>query len=302
MMLTPPDAAVAVVHTAPAAVTVDYQRLLTLIGVNALPRRAILVPRYARRMPFPGAGAPPWQVETIARLLLASGVAAISAVLPDRRNDKYGYTLIAAALGIDALRRAPRLDHETLVVVLIPGRVDARNGLFGATHGLAALFHPAAAVRNTTRSIPALAQMRRLGALLLAVADATTISDGRDAEAEYAEVRNVLLASRDPVALDAAIAARFGLNPLQDIVWLREAHQRGLGMADLSAIPICGDVEALRDRWGLTLPLSRRSTCRLMRWTTADARTLASWLRDTGWGRLFRDYQTRYAVRAWRAS
>lgn len=299
-MLNPPDSVVAALHTTPAAVAADYRRLLTLLGVNDPPRRALLIPRYARRMPFPGAGAPPWQLEAITRFLLAAGVAAISAVLPDCRHDAYGYASIAAALGIDALRRAPRLDRETLVVVLIPGRIDAHNGLFGAAPGLAALFHPVAAMRNTNRSLPALAQVRHLGAPLLAVADATTISDGRDADAEYAEVRNVLLASRDPVALDAIIAAQFGLDPLRDIAWLHAAHRQGLGTADLRAISIRGNTGAPGDHWGLAAPSSRLVIGRFKRWTPTDARTLASWLRDTGWGRLFRDYQTRYAARAWR--
>jgi hypothetical protein len=247
-------------------------------------------------MPFPGAGATPWQLETVTRLLLAAGVASITALLPLRRNDRYGLTSIAAALGIDALRRPLPLDCETLIVTLIPCRVDRCNGLFGATHGLAAIFHPLAATRNTARGIPVLAQVRRLGASLLAVADATTISDGRDVEAEYAEVRNVLLASRDPVALDATIAAQFGLDPLHDVPWLREAHRQGLGTADLRAIAMCGDRAALNERWGRAEPSSRRAIRCFGRWTPADAMTLTSWLRDTGWGRLFRDYQTRYAV------
>lgn len=297
MMLDPPDAAVAAVHTMPATVVADYRRLLALTGIDAPRRRAILIPRYARYAPFPGSGAPPWQLEAVARLLLAAGVASITALLPIRRNDRYGYTSIAAALGIDPLRPAPPLDNETLIVVLIPCRVDGCNGLFGATHGLAALYHPAAATRNTVCGVPALAQMRRCGAPLLAVADATTISDGRGAEAEYAEVRNVLLASRDPVALDATIAAQFGLNPLHDVPWLREAHRQGLGMAHRSAISICGDNGALGDRWGCAAPSSRRGIPDFRRWTTADATTLTSWLRHTGWGRLFRDYQMRYAAR-----
>lgn len=296
MMLNPQNAAVAAVHTTPAAVAADYQRLLTLTRVNDPPRRAILIPRYARHMPFPGAGATPWQLEAVARLLLTAGVVSITAVLPMCRNDMYGYTSIAAALGIDATHRVPPLDRETLVVVLTPCRVDAHNGVFGAAPGLAALFHPAAATHNTIRSLPALAQVRRISAPLLAVADATTISDGRDADAEYAEVRNVLLASRDPVALDATIAAQFGLDPLRDVPWLREAHRQGLGIADLSAISICGDGETLNAPWGLSTPSFRQAIRRFRRWTAADATTLASWLRDTRWGRLFRDYQTRYAV------
>ncbi|GIV98885.1 hypothetical protein [Roseiflexus sp.] len=296
MMLIPPDAAVAAVHTTPATVADSYRRLLTLVGIAATPRRAILIPRYARSLPFPGAGATPWQLETMTRLLLRAGVTSITAVLPARHSDMHGYTAIAAALGIDALRSAPQIDHETLIVVLIPCRIDRHNGLFGATPGVAALFHSAAAIRNTPHTLPALAQVRRRGAQLLAVADATTISDGRDAETEYAEVRSVLLASRDPAALDATIAAQFGLDPLQDVAWLHEAHRQGWGTADLHAMAICGDVEALNDRWGLATPSSRRAIGCCRRWTTADATTLVSWLRHTGWGRLFRNYQTRYAL------
>ncbi len=296
-MLDPPDAAVAAVHTSPATVVADYRRLLALTGVDALPRHAILIPRYARYTPFPGAGAPPWQLEAVARLLRAAGVASITALLPVRRHDRYGYTSIAAALGIDPLHRAPPLDSQTLIVALIPCRVDRCNGLFGAMHALAALFHPAAATRNTVCGVPALAQMRRCSVPLLAVADATTISDGRGADAEYAEVRNVLLASRDPVALDATIAAQFGLDPLHDVPWLHKAHRHGLGGAHRRAISICGDNDALDDQWGCAAPSSRQALRNFRRWTTADATTLTSWLRHTGWGRLFRDYQMRYAAR-----
>jgi hypothetical protein len=115
---------------------------------------------------------------------------------------------------------------------------------------------------------------------------------------EYAEVRNVLLASRDPVALDATIAARFGLDPLQNVAWMREAHRQGSGVADLRTISIYGNVEALSDQWGLATPSPCRAPRRFRRWTTADTMTMASWLRDTGWGRLFRDYQRRYAAPA----
>jgi hypothetical protein len=231
------------------------------------------------------------------RLCRVNGIAAIATMLPEPHNDWYGYAAIAASLGSTVLRRAPPLDRATLVAALAPGRIDAHNSLFGATHALAALFRTDAIIRNTGSVIDALAQVRYAGAPLIAVIDATTISDGRDAGAEYAEIRSTILASRDPIALDAIVAAQFGLDPLRDVAFLREAHRRGLGTADLCAITCCGDVEALRDRWGLGDPAPGATLDRFNRWTGADMRTFEGWLYHTGWGRLFQAYQTRYAVR-----
>lgn len=296
MMLDLPSAAVTAIYTTPSTIAEDYQRLLALTGIHDQPRRAILIPRLARRTPFPGAGAPPWQLELVARFLLTTGVTLITAVLPSRRDDRYGYAPIAAALGIDMLRYVPSLDRDTLVIVLTPCRIDAHNRLFGATHGLLDLFHHAGVAQyHPAHAIDALARLRRARASVLALADATTISDGRDATAEYAEVRNLLLASRDPVALDTVIAAQFGLDPRREIPWLCEAHRRGLGIADLHAISLHGDKEALSHRWGLT-GVPRCTSLHLLRRTAANTATFASWLRDTGWGRLFRAYQMRYAV------
>jgi len=300
MSVPPRNAVVAVVHTSPEMIHADYRRLLNLAGMDGVTaplRRALLVPRQARRMPFPGSGAPPWQLEIMTRLCQMSSITSITTILSDPHSDRYGYTAIAAALGSAILRRAPLLDCETLVVALAPGRIDARNGLFGATHALAALFHPDAVIRNTGSVSDALAQVRRTGAPLIAVTDATTISDGRDAGAEYAEIRSTILASRDPVALDAIVAAQFGLDPLRDVAFLREAHRQGLGTADLHTITCCGDVEALQDRWGLVDPAPGVTLNRFNRWTGADMRTFESWLYNTTWGRLFQAYQMRYAVR-----
>ncbi|MGQ9829268.1 MAG: hypothetical protein ACUVSY_09330 [Roseiflexus sp.] len=300
MFVSPQKAVVAIVRTSPETIRADYQRLLNLAGMGAMSfpaQYAILVPRYARRLPFPGAGVPPWQLEIIARLCLVNGIASITTVLPKPRNDGYGYAAIATALGSAVLRRAPPLNSKTLVGALAPCRIDARNGLFGTTHALAALFRPAAIIRNTGCLIGALAQVRYTGASLIAITDATTISDGRDACTEYAEIRSTVLASLDPVALDAVVAAQFGLDPLRDVAFLREAHRRRLGVADRCAITCYGDVEALQDRWGLIDSVSGMMPDRFNRWTGADTRTFQGWLYNTSWGRLFQAYQMRYAVR-----
>ena len=57
--------------------------------------------------------------------------------------------------------------------------------------------------------------------------------------------RGVILAGSDQVAVDAVCARLMGFNPL-DIPFLRIAHDRGLGVADLREIDIVGeDVESL---------------------------------------------------------
>jgi hypothetical protein len=52
--------------------------------------------------------------------------------------------------------------------------------------------------------------------------------------------RNRLIAGADPVAVDAVGAALMGIEPLT-VPYLRMAHERGLGCADLSELDLVGD-------------------------------------------------------------
>jgi hypothetical protein len=53
-------------------------------------------------------------------------------------------------------------------------------------------------------------------------------------------IHNFILASADSVAIDAVAARMMGYDPMS-IPFLRMAHERGLGIADLEDVEIAGD-------------------------------------------------------------
>jgi uncharacterized protein (DUF362 family) len=83
---------------------------------------------------------------------------------------------------------------------------------------------------------------------LFAVMDGTFAGDGPGPRAMHWHEKNVLLASSDQVAIDAASAMLQGFDPLS-IPFLRIAHELGLGVADPREIEFVGDVDAAAERW-----------------------------------------------------
>jgi len=70
--------------------------------------------------------------------------------------------------------------------------------------------------------------------------DGIVSMEGEGPSAGNPKKTNLILASQDGVALDAAASKIIGLNPL-DIYTTQDAHQRGLGVGDLNKIKILGE-------------------------------------------------------------
>jgi len=83
---------------------------------------------------------------------------------------------------------------------------------------------------------------------LLAVMDGTFAGDGPGPRAMRWHEKNVILASTDQVAIDAASALLQGFDPMR-IPFLRIAHELGLGVADPRALTFVGDLDAAAERW-----------------------------------------------------
>ncbi len=83
---------------------------------------------------------------------------------------------------------------------------------------------------------------------LFAVMDGTFAGDGPGPRAMRWHEKNVLLASADQVAIDAASAMLQGFNPM-DIPFIRIAHDLGLGVGDPQEIEFIGDMDATAERW-----------------------------------------------------
>ncbi|HEX7586970.1 MAG TPA: DUF362 domain-containing protein, partial [Anaerolineae bacterium] len=83
---------------------------------------------------------------------------------------------------------------------------------------------------------------------IFAVMDGTLAGEGPGPRATRWHVKNVILASSDPVAIDAAAAKIMGVPPM-NLRFIRAAHERGLGVGDPREIKFVGDVDAADDNW-----------------------------------------------------
>jgi uncharacterized protein (DUF362 family) len=91
---------------------------------------------------------------------------------------------------------------------------------------------------------------------VFAVMDGTFAGDGPGPRCMVPHVKNVLLASRDQVAIDAVAARLMGFDPLT-IRYIRLAHEAGLGVGDVREIELVGDTAAAAENWHFVGPFQR---------------------------------------------
>jgi uncharacterized protein (DUF362 family) len=75
---------------------------------------------------------------------------------------------------------------------------------------------------------------------IFAMMDGTTAGNGAGPRLMIPEVKNILLASEDQVAIDAVAARLMGFDPMS-IRYIRLANERGLGNGDVRQIELVGD-------------------------------------------------------------
>ncbi|MBN1308382.1 MAG: DUF362 domain-containing protein [Chitinispirillaceae bacterium] len=92
---------------------------------------------------------------------------------------------------------------------------------------------------------------------LFAVMDGTIAGDGPGPRCMVPYLKNVVLASSDQVAIDAVAAYLMGFDPLEQIRFIRLAHERGLGCGDIREIEIVGDRNLLENRWNFDGPFKK---------------------------------------------
>ena len=89
---------------------------------------------------------------------------------------------------------------------------------------------------------------------IFAVMDGTTAGNGPGPRTMTPEVKNVILASADQVAIDAVAAKMMGFDPLA-IDYIRLAHERGLGVGDVREMDFVGD-DVSGENWHFQVGLS----------------------------------------------
>jgi len=83
---------------------------------------------------------------------------------------------------------------------------------------------------------------------IFAVMDGTIAGNGPGPRTMKPEIKNVILASSDQVAIDAVSAKLMGFDPMS-IKFIRLATERGLGMGDLEEVEIIGE-DISKENWG----------------------------------------------------
>ncbi|MBU1355840.1 MAG: DUF362 domain-containing protein [Candidatus Edwardsbacteria bacterium] len=160
---------------------------------------------------------------------------------------------------------------------------------------------------------------------LFAVMDDTTAGNGPGPRTMYPVIKDYMLASSDPVAIDAVAAKMMGFDPMK-IDYIRLAHERGLGCGRPEELELVGD-DISGESWNFKVgknlvrrvggdmiwfgPLRgmqnfffRTPLVHLfilasevyhdyLRWPLWDSRVYRRWLKNTSWGRLFGSYPER---------
>lgn len=81
---------------------------------------------------------------------------------------------------------------------------------------------------------------REIHPVIFTLMDGTVCGDGAGPRTMIPRIKNFILASFDPVAIDAVSAKMMGFNPL-DIPYIRMCNDMGLGVGDLKDIEIIGE-------------------------------------------------------------
>jgi uncharacterized protein (DUF362 family) len=330
----------------------------------------ILKDNISWHFPFPAANTTPWQLEGTIRALRRDGFADLvcvqnKTVVTDafKGEDLNGYVPIFRAYNIPVLYNfkdgdmrwvayQPRARMRVLENIF-PEGIHVPDFFFGKnivhlptvkchiyTTTTGAIKNAFGGLLNTRRHythswihetlVDLLAIQKEIHSGLFAVMDGTTAGNGPGPRTMYPEIKNVILASGDQVAIDAVAAKLMGFDPLS-IDYIRLAHEDGLGVGDPRQISFVGDTELANESWNFRVGdngasrvgdvvwfgplrpmqnvLMRTPLVNLFilgsevyhdyyRWPARDRGVFEHWLANTAWGKLFQDYHRAGALAA----
>ncbi|MCH7838179.1 MAG: DUF362 domain-containing protein [Chloroflexi bacterium] len=227
---------------------------------------------------FPGCSTTPWQLDGVIQGLRAAGYRDLVALhngtvvvdshIGERQNkhkvvqDKHGVPSIHLTdRGQKWVRFAPKaelrvLDHIFPDGIEVPEELLGKNVVHMPTMKTHVFTTMTGAMKNAfggllhfrrhwTHSrihetlVDLLTIQKEIHPGLFAVMDGTIAGDGPGPRAMRPQVKNVILASGDMVAIDAVAAKMMGFDPM-GIDFIRLAHERGLGVGDPAQIEVVG--------------------------------------------------------------
>ena len=273
---------VAVLYTTPETVIDDYARLLDLAdyqtallpGIDTFLKVNLSWQHY-----YPACSSPPWQIDGVARKLMADGFDRLTAahngtvvVNADEGSEKNKHRVVEDRLGLghvvldvppvkwvpyrptakmlvldDVYKDGlyiPEVFPGTNIVQLPTVKTHVFTTMTGALkNAFGGLLHR---YRHWTHAVihetlvDLLQIQKEIHSGLFAVMDGTFAGDGPGPRAMRIHSKNVILASADQVAIDAVAAKMMGLDPMS-IPMIRIAHEMGLGVGKPVEIDVVGD-------------------------------------------------------------
>jgi uncharacterized protein (DUF362 family) len=345
---------VAALKVTPQTVLDDLQRGCDLAELSgALQRdRTTLIRSTLQHQPAPGAGTTPWQLEGLVRALRNAGHTDF-VCMQDRiySEDPGGFLALCRRLQTpvrsfhdqhDTVRIAYRPKARLLLLhQLFPAGLSIPEAYFGknVVHLPTLRAHPDAAVVGAAHSalsgllgnrshlapaswqralVDGLTIQREIHTGVFTIMDGTSVSGVTKNDPKRAPLlKNIVLASSDPVAIDAVAIKLMGTDPLE-VPYIKLAHGAGLGTGDPRDIELVGD-DVSKESWSFHVqpaadgPLRRalgRGRQLLLRsplagsisasknlihdhyrWPRHERAVFETWKRDTDWGRLFAAYE-----------
>ena len=252
-------AQVALVQTRPETILADYERLLRLAGITALPgAEQVQTPTVALEAApdrqRPAASCPPWQVEGVCRALLADGRSPhdLSVAAPPGTNltgpVAAAWRRVLAECEVEDHLGAPAAPAPRLLLSGL--RTNRWLGIQGPLSTLAAHLLPADQLADLHRHPERLMNFwseMELDKVAGAVIDATVCGDGPTCHSLTPVAAHVLLAGRDPVAVESVAALLVGAHQARGrglaLPLIKAAGAAHQGCADLDAIELVGDVD-----------------------------------------------------------
>jgi len=330
----------------------------------------ILKDNISWHFPFPAANTTPWQLEGTVKALHADGFTDLvcvqnKTVVTDafKGEDLNGYLPIFRAYDIPVLYNFKDSDMRwtsfqpkarmRVLNKIFPEGIHIPDYFFGKnivhlptvkchiyTTTTGAMKNAFGGLLNTRRHythswihetlVDLLAIQREIHSGLFAVMDGTTAGNGPGPRTMFPEVKNVILASGDQVAIDAVAAKLMGFDPMR-LDYIRLAHEDGLGIGDPSQIELVGDTDLGNENWNFRVGdngasrvgdivwfgplkpvqnvLMRTPLVNLFilgsevyhdyyRWPARDRGVFEGWLANTPWGQLFQEYHRLGALAA----
>jgi uncharacterized protein (DUF362 family) len=240
----------------------------------------ILKDNISWHFPMPSANTTPWQLEGTILALRNNGFSDVSCVQNQtvvtnafKGEDLNGYVPIFKAYDIPVLynfnesdmnwiaykpkAKMNALDHIYPEGIYIPDYFIGKNIVHLPTAKCHIYTTTTGAIKNAfgglltkhrhyTHSyihetiIDLLAIQKEIHSGLFAMMDGTTAGNGTGPRVMKPEVKNIILASEDQVAIDAVAAKLMGFDPL-GIKYINLGHSQGLGVGDPREIELVGD-------------------------------------------------------------